>query len=79
MVQWLKLHVPDVRGWVQSLVRELDTQMPQLKILSATTKTWQSQRVTIREGKKTAKARVLWQEGAWLFKKPKRWAGVLEA
>ena len=29
--------------------------------------------------KKTAKARVLWQEGAWLFEKSKRLAGVQEA
>ena len=55
MVQWLRLYVPNVRGWVQPLVRELDAQMPQLKILNATTKTWQSQRVTIRERKKKKK------------------------
>ena len=47
------------------------SQMPQLKILNATTKTWQSQRVTIGGEGGTAKARVLWQEGAWLFKNEK--------
>ena len=49
MSQWLNSSLPTQGPWVQSLVKELDPAVPQLKILNATAKTWRSQISQLRK------------------------------
>ena len=72
MVQWLRLHTPSARGWVRSLVGELDptclnlrVRMPQLKIPRAATKAWCSQINKYKYFFKTKVPRQMYNQKCW--------------